>query len=65
VGSSSGLRYEPIDIRKLRTFLGSQTMFRKNKMKGSFPMTYNMLKTCTALKNSLIGNIKDILKKFI
>jgi hypothetical protein len=31
VGSSSGLHYEPIDTRKLRTFLGSQTMFTKGK----------------------------------
>ena len=34
-GSSSGLRYEPIDIRKLRTFLGSQTMFTKDRYKRS------------------------------
>jgi hypothetical protein len=40
--------------------LGSQTMFTKDKMKGSCPMTYNMLKTCIALKNSLIGSIKGI-----
>jgi hypothetical protein len=30
-GSSSGLHCEPIDIRKLRTFLGSQRMFTKDK----------------------------------
>jgi len=29
--SSSGLHYEPVDIRKLRTFLGSQTIFTKDK----------------------------------
>ena len=28
---SSGLHYEPVDIRKLRTFFGSQTMFTKDK----------------------------------
>ena len=26
-GSSSGLHYEPVDVKKLRTFMGSQTMF--------------------------------------
>jgi hypothetical protein len=26
-GSSSGLYYEPVDTRKLRTFFGSQTLF--------------------------------------
>ena len=26
-GSSSGLHYEPVNVKKLRTFLGSQTMF--------------------------------------
>jgi len=30
-GSSSGLHYEPINIRKLRTFLESQTMFTKDE----------------------------------
>ena len=30
-GSSSSLHYEPIDIRKLRTFLGSQTMFTNDE----------------------------------
>jgi len=35
-GSSSGLHYEPIDIRKLRTFLGSQTMVTKDKYETLF-----------------------------
>jgi len=26
-GSLSGLHYEPLNVKKLRTFLGSQTMF--------------------------------------
>jgi len=30
-GSSSGLHYEPINIRKLRTFLEFQTMFTKDE----------------------------------
>jgi hypothetical protein len=30
-GSSSGLHYEPINVRKLRTFLGSQPMFTYDK----------------------------------
>jgi hypothetical protein len=29
--SSSGLHYEPIDFRKLRSFLESQTMFAKDE----------------------------------
>ena len=43
-GSSSGLLFEPINVRKLLTFLGSQQMFTKINVKGSCPMTYNILK---------------------
>ena len=49
-GSLSGLHYEPFDIRKLRTFLGSQTVFTKVNMKGSCPMAYNMLTSYIRLK---------------
>jgi hypothetical protein len=35
-GLSSGLHHKPVDIRKLRIFLGSQTMFTKHEYKRLF-----------------------------
>jgi len=58
-GSLSGLHYEPTDIRKLRTFLLSQTMFTKDKHES---FVSNMSKTYIAFQNSLIGSIKGIFK---
>jgi hypothetical protein len=54
VRSSSGLHYGQIGI---------PNNVSKDKMKGLCPMTYNMLKTRTALKNSLIGSTQGIFLK--
>jgi len=42
-GSSSGLHYEPSNVRKLRTSLGSQQCLQKINIKSSCLMTYSML----------------------
>jgi len=36
VGSSSGLHYEPVNVRKLRTFLGSEQNVRIPRMYAAF-----------------------------
>jgi hypothetical protein len=46
------------------TGTGPKQCLQKINMKVSCPMTYNMLKTCTAFKNTLIGSTKGVKKSY-